>query len=92
MTEPQAPTAPTPDGAHPPVPGAGAGSQAGTPVDGPSADAVLRREHDTLQLILDHAPIGIWLQDGTGKIAFVTKAFAGPWALPKNAFWSDKRH
>ena len=31
---------------------------------GQSADAALRRAHDTLQLILDHAPIGIWLQDG----------------------------
>jgi len=39
------------------------------------AEQALRQERETLQLILDYAPIGIWLQDGNGKIAFVNKAF-----------------
>jgi diguanylate cyclase (GGDEF)-like protein/PAS domain S-box-containing protein len=86
MTQPHAPTPPTHDGAHPPGTGTGAGRQADTPVDGESADAALRREHDTLQLILDHAPIGIWLQDGTGKIAFVNKAFCGAMGIAEERF------
>ena len=35
----------------------------------------LKQEHDTLQLILDYAPIGIWLQNGQGHMRFVNKAF-----------------
>ena len=86
MTQPHAPTPPTPDGAHPPGTGTGAVSQTATAVVGQSADAALRREHDTLQLILDHAPIGIWLQDGTGKIAFVNKAFCGAMGIAEERF------
>ncbi|MBY0464255.1 MAG: PAS domain-containing protein, partial [Burkholderiales bacterium] len=86
MTQPHAPTPPTPDWTHPPATGTGAGSQAGTAVVDPSVDAALRREHDTLQLILDHAPIGIWLQDGTGKIAFVNKAFCGAMGIAEERF------
>jgi len=39
------------------------------------AERELRRQQETLQLILDSAPIGIWLQDTRGKLAFVNKAF-----------------
>jgi PAS domain S-box-containing protein len=38
------------------------------------AEETLRQERETLQLILDCAPIGIWLQDGKGKIAIANKA------------------
>ncbi|MEW6676709.1 MAG: PAS domain S-box protein [Pseudomonadota bacterium] len=46
----------------------------------------LRRERETLQLILDYAPIGIWLQDGKGKISFVNKAFCNAVGVPESEF------
>lgn len=39
------------------------------------ADEVLRQQQQSLQLILDAAPIGIWLQDGKGRVTFANKAF-----------------
>ena len=33
----------------------------------------LRVERETLQLILDNAPIGIWLQNAAGRLVFVNK-------------------
>ncbi|MBK8324502.1 MAG: PAS domain S-box protein [Betaproteobacteria bacterium] len=39
------------------------------------AEAEMRRQREAFQLILDYAPIGIWLQDGKGKLAFVNRAF-----------------
>ena len=39
------------------------------------ADQALKQERETLQMILDHAPIGIWLQNGHGKLGFVNQAF-----------------
>ena len=75
MTPPPEPTQPTV--AEPSRP-AGAGDSV--------VEAALRRERETLQLILDHAPIGIWLQDGTGKIAFVNKAFCGAMGIAEERF------
>jgi hemerythrin-like metal-binding protein/PAS domain S-box-containing protein len=39
------------------------------------SEEALRLGRENLQLILDNAPIGIWLQDGTGHMSFVNKAF-----------------
>lgn len=50
------------------------------------AEQALRREREKLQLILDHAPIGIWLQDGSGKITFVNKAFCAALGIPEARF------
>ena len=38
-------------------------------------EETLKDERATLQLILDIAPVGIWLQDGKGKLRFVNKTF-----------------
>jgi PAS domain S-box-containing protein len=50
------------------------------------AELALRREQETLQLIVDHAPIGIWLQDGNGKLSFVNKAFCQAMGIPEARF------
>ena len=50
------------------------------------AALALRREQETLQLIVDHAPIGIWLQDGCGKVSFVNKAFCQAMGIPEERF------
>ena len=47
------------------------------------ADLALQSQRDTLQLILDHAPIGIWLQNGAGKVAFANKAFCNATGIPE---------
>ncbi len=52
------------------------------------AEQALRQERETLQLILDFAPIGIWLQDGKGKIAFVNKAFCQATGITEAQFLS----
>jgi PAS domain S-box-containing protein len=52
------------------------------------AEQALRQERETLQLILDYAPIGIWLQDGNGKIAFVNKAFCQATGIAEAQFRS----
>lgn len=49
-------------------------------------ESILRKERETLQLILDYAPIGIWLQDGKGKIAFVNKAFSQAVGIAEEKF------
>jgi len=46
----------------------------------------LRQQRETLQLILDFAPIGIWLQDGNGKLSFVNKAFCSAMGIPEERF------
>ena len=48
--------------------------------------ADLQRQRETLQLILDYAPIGIWLQDGKGRMAFVNKAFCQATGIPEERF------
>ena len=50
------------------------------------AAADLQRQRETLKLILDLAPIGIWLQDGKGKMAFVNKAFCQATGIPEERF------
>ena len=52
------------------------------------AEQALREEREALQLILDYAPIGIWLQDGNGKIAFVNKAFCQATGIAEAQFLS----
>ena len=56
------------------------------------AEQALRQERETLQLILDYAPIGIWLQDGKGKIAFVNKAFCQATGIPDAQFLSVEHY
>lgn len=46
----------------------------------------LQAQRDTLQLILDHAPIGIWLQNGQGKVAFANRAFCQAIGVPEDQF------
>ena len=47
------------------------GQRAGTP----HHTCELVQQHEKLRMILDHAPIGIWMQNGYGKLEFVNKAF-----------------
>lgn len=56
------------------------------------AEQALRQERETLQLILDYAPIGIWLQDGKGKIAFVNKAFCQATGISESQFLSVEHY
>jgi diguanylate cyclase (GGDEF)-like protein/PAS domain S-box-containing protein len=46
----------------------------------------LREEHATLQLILDYAPVGIWLQNGKGKLSFVNRAFTQAMGIEEKDF------
>ncbi len=46
----------------------------------------LQQANERLQLILDHAPIGIWLQDGRGRMLFVNKAFCDAMGINEAAF------
>ncbi|TCJ14703.1 EAL domain-containing protein [Parasulfuritortus cantonensis] len=48
-----------------------------------ATEQALRQEQETLQLILDYAPIGIWLQDGDGRLSFVNKAFCQAMGIPE---------
>ncbi len=48
---------------------------------------LLEKRH-TLRLILDNAPIGIWLQDRQGKLLFVNKAFCQALGMPEGRFLS----
>jgi diguanylate cyclase (GGDEF)-like protein/PAS domain S-box-containing protein len=50
------------------------------------AEQALRQERETLRLIVDHAPIGIWLQDGEGKLSFVNRAFCDAMGIPEERF------
>ena len=50
------------------------------------AEQALRQEREKLQLIVDHAPIGIWLQNGEGKLSFVNKAFCSAMGIPEERF------
>ncbi|NTV96885.1 MAG: EAL domain-containing protein, partial [Thiobacillus sp.] len=51
-----------------------------------AAEQALRRQRETLQLILDYAPIGIWLQDAKGKLAFVNQPFCQAMGISEAAF------
>jgi two-component system, sensor histidine kinase and response regulator len=58
----------------------------GTDLARHQSERIQQLEHDRLQLILDHAPIGIWLQDGQGRISFVNKAFCGAMGIAESVF------
>ena len=49
-------------------------------------ERALRRERETLQLILDNAPIGIWLQDEKGRLVFVNKCFCDSTGISEARF------
>ena len=51
-----------------------------------NAEQELRRERENLKLILDHAPIGIWLQNGAGRIKYVNNAFCEAIGIPEARF------
>ncbi|WP_281984225.1 PAS domain-containing hybrid sensor histidine kinase/response regulator [Azonexus hydrophilus] len=53
-----------------------------------ASENALRQQRETLQLILDYAPIGIWLQDGRGKLIFVNKAFCTATGISEATFLS----
>ena len=46
----------------------------------------LQRERENLQLILDYAPIGIWLQNGKGRMSFVNRAFCEATVIHESRF------
>lgn len=50
------------------------------------AEQALQRERESLQLILDYAPIGIWLQNGKGRMSFVNRAFCQASGISEAAF------
>lgn len=49
-------------------------------------EQALAQEREKLQLILDHAPIGIWMQDGNGRIQFVNRAFCEATGIQESRF------
>ena len=50
------------------------------------AEQTLQQERAMLQLLLDNAPIGIWMQNGYGKMSFVNKAFCQAMGIPEERF------
>jgi PAS domain-containing protein len=48
----------------------------------------LTDERDKLRMILDHAPIGIWLQNGAGKMEFVNRALCKGMGISEEKFLS----
>ncbi|MBK1718430.1 EAL and GGDEF domain-containing protein [Thiocystis violacea] len=54
--------------------------------DRKATEQALAREHGRLQLILDQAPIGIWLQDTGGRLEFVNRAFCQAMGIPESRF------
>lgn len=50
------------------------------------AEQALLQERAMLQLLLDNAPIGIWMQNGCGKMSFVNKAFCQAMGIPEDRF------
>lgn len=43
-------------------------------------------EGEKLRFVLDYAPVGIWLQDGSGKLEFVNKVFCDAMGIPEARF------
>lgn len=52
----------------------------------------LRQKQETLQLILDTAPIGIWLQNGKGKPSFVNRAFTQAMGIEEQEFLNSDHY
>lgn len=51
-------------------------------------DLELEEKQQSLQIILDNAPIGIWLQDCHGKLRFVNRAFCEAIGISEQQFLS----
>jgi diguanylate cyclase (GGDEF)-like protein/PAS domain S-box-containing protein len=51
-------------------------------------ELALREKQQTLQSLLDNAPIGIWFQNTTGKLLFVNQAFCGAIGINEEDFLS----
>lgn len=52
------------------------------------AESKLLNERKTLQLILDNAPLGIWLQNRMGRLLFVNQAFCNAVGISEQKFLS----
>jgi diguanylate cyclase (GGDEF)-like protein/PAS domain S-box-containing protein len=52
------------------------------------AELALREKQHTLQTLLDNAPIGIWLQNGEGKLLFVNHAYCSSIGISEEQFLS----
>jgi PAS domain S-box-containing protein len=52
----------------------------------------LANERDKLRMILDYAPIGIWLQNGAGKLEFVNQAFCMGMGISEEKFLSVEHY
>ena len=52
------------------------------------AELGLKEKQQTLQTLLDNAPIGIWLQNEQGKLLFVNQAFCNAVGIPEEQFLS----
>lgn len=50
------------------------------------SEQVLREEREKLRFILDLAPIGIWMQDGNGRIDFINRALCASFGIPESTF------
>ncbi len=51
-------------------------------------EMALREKQQTLQSLLDNAPIGIWFQNTEGKLLFVNQAFCGAIGISEEDFLS----
>lgn len=51
-------------------------------------ELALREKQQTLQSLLDNAPIGIWFQNTEGKLLFVNQAFCGAIGISEEDFLS----
>lgn len=47
---------------------------------------VARRTREHLSMVLDTAPVGIWMQNGKGKLSFVNRAFCEAIGIPEERF------
>ncbi len=56
------------------------------------AEAALKAERANLQMVLDYAPIGIWMQNGKGKLSFVNRAFCAATGIPEATFLSVEHY
>jgi diguanylate cyclase (GGDEF)-like protein/PAS domain S-box-containing protein len=53
-----------------------------------TVELALREKQQTLQSLLDNAPIGIWFQNTEGKLLFVNQAFCGAIGISEEDFLS----
>lgn len=55
-------------------------------------ELTLREKQQTLQSLLDNAPIGIWFQNTNGKLLFVNQAFCGAIGISEEDFLSVQHY